>query len=275
MRDTRNTSITHRDLAHDRCEKRSRGIWQRVDTATRYRACRCGTLRAEWQCNSRQPVRSGSSGSALHTATRYRTYRCGTLRVEWQCNRYAQGRVAVHFTLPLDGERTGPVRSGPSGSATGTFGVEWQCGSRQLVRSGSSGSATHGNRYVQGRVAVHFTLPLGIERADAVRSGSSGSATGTLRVEWQCGSHQPVRSGSSGSAGRDGPKLVSATSASGCALSEAGPKPYRERPLREGESLCNWVDATGWPFCRLQLGPLFAGWMVPFLQAGWSPGRSG
>ena len=171
MRDTRNTSITHRDLAHDRCEKRSRGIWQRVDTATRYRACRCGTLRAEWQCNSRQPA----------------------------------------------------------------------------------------------------------------RSGSSGSATGTLRAEWQCGSRQPVRSGPSGSAGRDGPKLVSATSASGCALSEAGPKPYRERPLRERESLCNWVDATGWPFCRLQLGPLFAGWMVPFLQAGWSPflqagrssGRSG
>ena len=227
MRNTRNTSITHRDLAHDRCEKRSRGIWQRVDTATRYRACRCGTLRAEWQCNSRQPVRSRSSGSATHG------------------NRYAQGRVAVRFTLPLDGERTGPVRSGPSGSAT------------------------HGNRYAQGRVAVRFTLPLGIERADAVRSGpsgsathgnryaqgrvavqsvrlgSSGSATGTLRVEWQCGSRQPVRSGPSGSAGRDGPKLVSATSASGCALSEAGPKPYRERPLREGESLCNWVDATG------------------------------
>ena len=78
----------------------------------------------------------------------------------------------------------------------------------------------------------------------------------SLRVEWQCGSRQPVRSGSSGSAGRDGPKLVSATSASGCALSEAGPKPYRERPLRERESLCNWVDATGWPFCRLD-GPLF------------------
>ena len=175
MRDTQNTSITHRDLAPDRCEKRSRGIWQRVDTATRYRACRCGTLRAEWQCN-----------------------------------RYAQGQVAVHFTLPLDGERTGPVRS-----------------------------------------------------------GSSGSATGTLRVEWQCGSRQPVRSGPSGSAGRDGPKLVSATSASGCALSEAGPKPYRERPLREGESLCNWVDATGWPFCRLQLGGLFAGWMVPFFT-GWT-----
>ena len=168
MRNTRNTSITHRDLAHDRCEKRSRGIWQRVDTATRYRACRCGTLRAEWQCNSRQPVRSGSSGSALHTATRYRACRCGT-----------------------------------------------------------------------------------------------------LRVEWQCGSRQPIRSGPSGSAGRDGPKLVSATSASGCALSEAGPKPYRERPLREGESLCNWVDATGWPFCRLQLGGLFAGWMVPFFT-GWT-----
>ena len=180
----------------------------------------------------------------------------GTLRVEWQCashchsmvnvrGRYAQGRVAVHFTLPLGIERADAVRSGPSGSAT------------------------HGNRYAQGRVAVRFTLPLDGERTGPVRSGSSGSATGTLRVEWQCGSRQPVRSGPSGSAGRDGPKLVSATSASGCALSEAGPKPYRERPLREGESLCNWVDATGWPFCRLQLGGLFAGWMVPFF-AGWT-----
>ena len=160
-------------------------------------------------------------------------------------NRYAQGRVAVHFTLPLGIERADAVRSGPSGSAT------------------------HGNRYAQGRVAVRFTLPLDGERTGPVRSGSSGSATGTLRVEWQCGSRQPVRSGPSGSAGRDGPKLVSATSASGCALSEAGPKPYRERPLREGESLCNWVDATGWPFCRLQLGGLFAGWMVPFFT-GWT-----
>ena len=113
MRDTRNTSITHRDLAHDRCEKSSRGIWQ-----------------------------------------------CGP-----HSNRYAQGRVAVRFTLPLGIERTDAVRSGPSGSAA------------------------HGNRYVQGRVAVRFTLPLGIERADAVRSGSSGSATGTLRAEWQCASH--------------------------------------------------------------------------------------
>ena len=134
-------------------------------------------------------------------------------------------------------------------TATGTFKVEWQCTSH--CHSVSSVPM----RYAQGRVAVQLT------------------ATGTLRVEWQCTSHchsmvnvrgryaqgrvavQPVRSGSSGSAGRDGPKLVSATSASGCALSEAGPKPYRERPLREGESLCNWVDATGWPFCRLD-GPL-------------------
>ena len=151
----------------------------------------------------------------------------------------------MHFTLPLGIERADAVRSGPSGSAT------------------------HGNRYAQSRVAVRFTLPLDGERTGPVRSGSSGSATGTLRVEWQCGSRQPVRSGPSGSAGRDGPKLVSATSASGCALSEAGPKPYREQPLREGESLCNWVDATGWPFCRLQLGGLFAGWMVPFF-AGWT-----
>lgn len=100
--------------------------------------------------------------------------------------RYAQGQVAVRLT------------------ATGTLRFEWQC-----------------NRYAQGQVAVHFTLPL-----DGERTG-------------------PVRSGASSSAGRDGPKPVSATSVSGCALSEAGPESYQERPFCEGESLCNWVDATG------------------------------
>ena len=209
MRDTRNTSITHRDLAHDRCEKSSRGIWQRGPHSNRYAQGRVAVNRyAQGRVAVRftlplgiertdavrsgssgsQPVRSGPSGSALHTATRYRTYRCGTLRVEWQCNRYAQGRVAVHFTLPLDGERTGPVRSG-----------------------------------------------------------------------------------SSGSVGRDGTKSVSATSASGCALSEAGPSLTRSDPSARGNLFatglmqlggCNWVAF------------LQAGWS-PFLQTGRSPGRSG
>ena len=41
--------------------------------------------------------------------------------------RHVQGRVAVPPSLPLGGERTALVRSGPSGSASGTFVVEWQC----------------------------------------------------------------------------------------------------------------------------------------------------
>ena len=41
--------------------------------------------------------------------------------------RYAQGQVAVQRTLPPGVERTEMVRSGPSGSASGTLGGEWQC----------------------------------------------------------------------------------------------------------------------------------------------------
>ena len=96
---------------------------------------------------------------------------------------YAQARVAVRITLPSGVERTVAVRSGSSGSTTGTFGVEWQCGSHchslVNVRWWS----------VRARVAVR-----------PVRSGSSGSASGTLRVEWQCDRCARVRSGPSGSA---------------------------------------------------------------------------
>ena len=88
----------------------------------------------------------------------------GTLGGEWQCvrdchsgvnvpGRYARGRVAVQPTLPLGRERTGPVRSGPSGSE-GT-----------------------GPGHARGRVAVRTGLPLGRERAGTVRSGASGSVT--------------------------------------------------------------------------------------------------
>ncbi len=41
--------------------------------------------------------------------------------------RRAQGRVAVRLTLPPGVERTETVRSGPSGSASGALGGEWQC----------------------------------------------------------------------------------------------------------------------------------------------------
>ena len=107
----------------------------------------------------------------------------------------------------------------PSGSASGTLRVEWQCDRRARVRSGPSGSAGHTakwrrayrcgtlrvewqcDRYARARVAVRITLPLAGERTVVERSVPSGSASGTLRVEWQCDRYARVRSGPSGSAG--------------------------------------------------------------------------
>ena len=115
-----------------------------------------GTSRPEWQCHPHEAARLGPSGSAAYTAKWHRTYRSGTLGVEWQCDRYAQGRVAVQFTLPLGGERVVVERSGPSGSMIGTFRPEWQC-----------------DRYARARVAVSPTRGR------------------TLRPEWQCRSGRP------------------------------------------------------------------------------------
>ena len=150
----------------------------------------------------------GPSGSAAYTAKWHRAYQSGTLRPEWQCDRYARGRVAVPPTLPLDVERVGTVRSGPSGSAIGTLRGEWQCHPHGTARSGPSGSVTHTatwhrayqsgtlrgewqcDRYARGRVAVLPTLPLDVERVGAIRSGPSGSAGwGDL---WICGRYADV-----------------------------------------------------------------------------------
>ena len=124
-------------------------------------------------------------------------------------------------SLPLGGERTALVRSGPSGSASGTFVVEWQCVSHchsvVSVLSGAPYTATRHRayrigtiraewqcvRYDQGRVAVQLTLPLGGERAGqcvshchsvvSVPDSAPYTATrhracriGTIRAEWQC-----------------------------------------------------------------------------------------
>ena len=80
--------------------------------------------------------------------------------------------MAVQLTLPNGIERTESVRSGPSGSVTGTLEGEWQCSSH----CHSAVNVWWWN--VQARVAVR-----------SVRSGPSGSVTGTLEGEWQCSSH--------------------------------------------------------------------------------------
>ena len=133
------------------------------------------------------------------------------------CDRNA-GRFLEQRALPLGGERAGVERSGPSGSAIGTLGSEWQCHPPEAARSGSSGSVAYTakwhrayrsgtfgvewqcDRYDQGRVAVRLTLPLGGERVGVKRSGPSGSAIGTLGSEWQCHPHEAARLGPSGSA---------------------------------------------------------------------------
>ena len=121
-------------------------------------------------------VRSSASGSASLTATRHRAYPIGTPRGEWQCDRYARGRVAVHPTLPLGGERTGrriphchsassvPRRHDQGRVAVrphchstvnvrdGTFKCEWQC----AVHCHSASSVPYW--YAQGRVAVRPSI---------------------------------------------------------------------------------------------------------------------
>ena len=89
-----------------------------------------------------------------------------------RAGRHVQGRVAVPPSLPLGIERTVSVRSGSSGSASGTFGGEWQCDSHchsvvsvlggapytatrhRACRIGTFGGEWQCVRYVQRRVAV-------------------------------------------------------------------------------------------------------------------------
>ena len=88
-----------------------------------------------------------------------RTLPVGDERTGWN----VQGRVAVRLTLPLDVERTVLERSGPSGSATGTLGGEWQCAS-----------------HCHSGVSVPGSAPYTATRCRAYR-------VGTLGGEWQCG----------------------------------------------------------------------------------------
>ena len=96
--------------------------------------------------------------------------------------RHAQGRVAVQSSLPLGIERTVSARSGASGSASGTFRVEWQCDSHchsvvnvpdsashtatwhRAYRIGTIRGEWQCDQYARERAAARRTLPLGGER---------------------------------------------------------------------------------------------------------------
>ena len=113
--------------------------------------------------------------------------------------RRVQGRVAVPPSLPLGIERAVSVRSGVSGSASGTFRVEWQCDSHchsvvsvlggapytatrhRACRIGTFRGEWQCNQYARERAAP------GSERQRAVHCHSSVNVwNGTFRGEWQC-----------------------------------------------------------------------------------------
>ena len=105
--------------------------------------------------------------------------------------------ISVGCALPLAGERAVVERSAPSGSASGTLRVEWQCDRYARVRSGPSGSAGHTAKWRRAYRCGTLRVEWQYDRRARVRSGPSGSAghtakwrrayrNGTLRVEWQC-----------------------------------------------------------------------------------------
>ena len=73
--------------------------------------------------------RQSAWGHVEHVDDPHLTARRTLLLVGERTRRNVQGRVAVPPSLPLGIERAALVRSGSSGSASGTFRVEWQCDS--------------------------------------------------------------------------------------------------------------------------------------------------
>ena len=138
--------------------------------------------------------RQGAWGHVEHVDDPHLTARRTLSLVGERMGRRVQGRVTVPPSLPLGIERTALAQSGSSGSASGTFRVEWQCDSHchsvvsvlggapytatrhRACRIGTFRGEWQCNQYARERAAARRTLPLGIERAVSVRSGSSGSA---------------------------------------------------------------------------------------------------
>ena len=120
---------------------------------------RDGTFRGEWQ----RAVHCHSASSVPHRYDQGRVAVRLTLPLSGErTGRHVQGRVAVPPSLPLGIERTVSVRSGSSGSASGTFGGEWQCDS-----------------HCHSVVSVPGSAPYTATRRRACRIS-------TIRTEWQC-----------------------------------------------------------------------------------------
>ena len=117
----------------------------------------------------------------------------GDERTGWN----VQGRVAVRPTLPLDVERTVLERWGPSGSATGTLGGEWQCASHchsgVSVPGGAPYTATRCRAYRVGTLGGEWQCVSHCHSGASVPGSAPYTATrcrayrtGTLGGEWQC-----------------------------------------------------------------------------------------
>ena len=69
-----------------------------------------GTFKCEWQCDSHCHSAVNVPGSAPYTATRHRACRIGTIRAEWQC---WPGRTPnLQPSCRFEGGPTGQMRSG-------------------------------------------------------------------------------------------------------------------------------------------------------------------
>ena len=109
--------------------------------------------------------------------------------VSERTGRHAQGRVAVQSSLPLGIERAVSVRSGSSGSASGTFRVEWQCVSHchsvVSVLSGAPYTATRRRACRIGTIRGEWQCVRYAQRRVAVLAGTdSGPAAVTPIGEW-------------------------------------------------------------------------------------------
>ena len=97
--------------------------------------------------------------------------------------------MAVPPSLPLGGERTALVRSGPSGSASGTFVVEWQCVSHchsvVSVLSGAPYTATRHRAYRIGTIRGEWQCVRYAQRRVAVLAGTDSEPAAVTPIgEW-------------------------------------------------------------------------------------------
>ena len=171
---------------------------------------RDGTFRVEWQC-----VRYVQGRVAVRLTLPLGVGRAGQRAVHCHSassvpHRYDQGRVAVRLTLPLGGERTGRhvqgrvavppslplgiertalVRSGSSGSATGTFGGEWQCDSHchsvVSVLGSAALTATRHRAYRIGTIRGEWQCVRYAQGRVAVLAGRDGLRTRSRYADWR------------------------------------------------------------------------------------------